>query len=310
MLANIYTHRMKKNKLLILGIILLFNLSCSNDDIETNEIETIDNFKIEQYHAFYAQYDVQYLPDPNFSNLVKFEYDTDNRIKKRIGDIVNFSFGGGSVHDSLYTELVYNNNKVHMEKKIAPFGGYSEVAGNESTITFDVNNRMIQKITFKEYNYPQIDTTHYNYETNGKLISYLKTSNYHTNVSTGPGWDTRLYEESNLYYSNNNLDSIVTTISYKWSNQPYTVLRNKITQHFDEYDNAINPFRKLQIFEETFNRSLSKNNFRDYRITSQDYYYSNNNFSQTPTISEPYEYFFQNWGFTYDENGEWIYSEF
>jgi hypothetical protein len=297
---------MTKDKLLLLGIILIFNLSCSNDDEGVNEIETTDNFYIENYYGFYAQYDVLYIPDPNFSNLVKFEYDTNDRIIKRIGDIVNFSFGGGSVHDSLYTELVYYNNKVHMEKKIAPFGGYSAIEGNETTITFDDNNRMIQKITFEEYSNPQIDTTHYTYA-NDKLISYLKTSN---STNQGSNWEFRNFEESNLYYTNENLDSIVTIYSYKPNFEDYTVLQRKETKIFNSYDNAQNPFRKLKIFNETFNRSLSKNNFTEYRKTSNYYNYPNNDFYLTPTLSETYEDFFQNWSFAYDENGEWIYNDF
>ncbi|GLB49404.1 hypothetical protein [Neptunitalea lumnitzerae] len=294
-----------KDKLFLFGFILIFYLSCSSDNEGFNGIETTDNFYIEKYNGFYAQYNVPLsLSNPTYDNLVKFEYDENNRIIKRIGDII-YTGIGGYLHDSLYTQLVYTNNEVHMEKKIAPFGGLLYVEGNEATITFDDNNRMIQKITFHENNNPQIDTTHFYYDNSGKLISYLKTSNRDTNLD----WDTRYYEESNLYYSNNNLDSIVTIISMKWSDQPYTILKNKQTQYFEEYDNAINPFRKLQIFEETFNRSLSDNNFTKYRVTSQAYHYLNNDYSQTPTMYEAYEIFSQNWSFVYDENAEWIYNE-
>ena len=83
----------------------------------------------------------------------------------------------------------------------------------------------------------------------------------------------------------------------------------KETQVFSNYDLAQNPFRKLQIFKETFNRSLSKNNFREYRKISGSYHYPNNNYNQTP-IFYPSNDESQNWNLIYDDNGEWIYNQF
>jgi len=301
---------MTKNKLLFFGIILIFNLSCSNDDSEMEEIITTDNFNIENYHGIYAQYAFNLsLNFPDYGdNLIKFEYDNQNRIIKRIGNVLvaNPASGiGGVLHDSLYSDLVYLDNKIYIEKKIAPFGGLSAVPENGTTITLN-NNRMIQKITYEEYNDPQIDTTSYTYA-NDKLISYIKTSN---NTTQGSNWEFRNFEESNLYYTNGNLDSIVTIHSYKPNFTEYTVLQKKETKIFSGYDNVQNPFRKLQVFKETFNRSLSKNNFTEYKKTSNYYNYPNNDFYQTPTISETYNDNFQDWNFAYDENGEWIYNEF
>lgn len=303
---------MKKTKLMFIALLitLITNFSCSNDDLE-NLIVPADNFKIENYHGSFGQYrtDLTVVLSDNEANLVKFEYDDQDRIIKRVGDLLTASSQsglGGIMSDRLYISLNYTGNEVKLERKIVPNSTTNAVPGDEKTITFDTKGKMIRKISYEEYNDPQIDTTHFNYDNNGKLISYLKTSNEHSS----PDWDTRRFEESNLYYSNNNLDSIVTIKSFKWSDEPYTILQNKKTQHFGGYDNVENPFRKLQIFEETFNRSLNRNNFTEYRKTSNSYLYPNNDFSQSPNITQTHEDFFQNWSFAYDENGELIYNGF
>jgi len=301
---------MTKNKFFFFGILitLLTTLSCSDDD-SGNLMPPGDNFKIASYHGFYAQYNIQLSQNIAQDNLVKFEYDQFNRVTKRIGDVVYASPNSGIegyLHNLLYTSVTYSNNKIYLEKKIDPNGNFTVVPENERTIALDFNNRMAQKITFESElgGIPQRDTTNYTYE-NGKLISYIKTSNF-----AGSNWDTRYFEESNLYYTNENLDSIVTISSRKSTDELYTVFEKKETQLFEGYDSAQNPFRKLQIFEETFNRSLSKNNFTEYRKKSSNYNYPGNDYSQTPVVTTPAELASQTWSFAYDENGEWIYNQF
>jgi hypothetical protein len=301
---------MIKNRLFYFAslILIITNLSCSSDDDETIVNEPIDNFYIESYHGFYAQYNGSLSTFFNYSNIISFEYDDSNRIIKRNGDMFNLSpngGGGGYLHDSLYTDLVYTNNKVRLEKKGTPFVE-NYIPNNETIIELDAHNRMIKKIRFQEYDYPERDTTNYTYS-NGKLMSFVKTSN---RVSTSGNWSVRYFEESDLYYTNDNLDSIVTIYSGKESSVPYTILSKKETQYFSGYDTAENPFRKLQMFEETFNRSLSKNNFTEYRKTSNSYHYPNNDYYQTPILYPTQEEAYQTWSFAYDEDGEWIYDQY
>ena len=292
----------------------LLILSCSSDDSDgVVTIDPVDDFKIEKYHGLYAQYNnISTIADPTQDNLIKFEYDEQGRIIKRIGDVLHTSFGVLVISDLLYTDLTYYEDKVYIEKKITPTGGTSGVAQNEATITFDVNNRMIQKI--RNYQISggqdvQVDTTNFSYN-NDKLVSYIKTSNKESTLWTGEVIGVRYFEESELYYSNSNLDSIVAISSRKYSDTPYIVLEDKETKIFSGYDSASNPFRKLQIFEETFNRSISQNNFTDYRVTRNGYHYPNNDFYQSPIVLPTYEESFQTWSFAYDENGEWIYDQF
>lgn len=299
---------MTKNNFFFYGMLiaLLTFLSCSDDD---GNIPPGDNFNIANYHGFYGQYDIQLSPNTTQDDLINFEYDQFNRITKRTGDVVYASPNSGIegyLHNMLYTSLTYSGNNIYLERKISPNGNFTTVAENETTIVLDFNNRMIQKITFEAElgSTPKRDTTNYTYE-NDKLISYIKTSNF-----VGSSWSTRYFEESNLYYTNDNLDSIVTVSSRKSTDELYTVFEKKETQVFEGYDSAQNPFRKLQIFEETFNRSLSKNNFTGYSKKSSNYNYPGNDYSQAPVETIPVEIASQTWSFAYDQNGEWIYNEF
>ena len=303
---------MIKNKFFFFGILisLIANFSCSHDDDSGEQVieQPVDNFYIESYHGFYAQYNGSLSTFFNYSNIISFEYDNSNRIIKRNGDMFHLSpnsGGGGYLHDSLYTDLVYTNNKVHLEKKGTP-SVENYIPDNETIIELDAHNRIIRKLNFNEHNYLERDTTNYTYS-NGKLVSYIKTSN---RVSTIGNWSVRYFEESNLYYTNDNLDSIVSIYSSKQSSVSYTIFSKKETQYFSGYDTAENPFRKLQMFEETFNRSLSKNNFTEYRKTSNRYDYPNDNYYATPTLGPTQEIVNQTWNLAYNENGEWIYDLF
>lgn len=297
---------MKINKLLIIGTLAvssLTNISCSTDDLT----ESVGNFNIEKYHGMHAQYDVQLSLNMAQDNLVKFEYDAQNRISKRIGNVVYASPSSGIegyLHNYLYTDLSYSDNKIYLEKKILPNGNFTTVPSNETTFELDSDGRLLQKISFEEFIAPQIDTTDYTYF-EGKLSSFTKRI-YHDL----PDGDIINYEASTLYYTNGNLESISTVFSTKYDDIPFVVLDKKETQLFSGYDNAQNPFKKLQIFEETFNRSLSENNFTEYVKISNTYTYPDNDYYQTPILGPTQQETVQSWYFIYDENGNWMYDQY
>lgn len=265
-----------------------------------------DNFKIKSYHATYLHYPFTLYVHPNHDNLVKFEYDLNGRIAKRIGDIIHIPSGGSYISSSLYTSLNYDDNKVHLVK--ATSDNSIDIFQYESIISLDAQNRMSQKIIIKETSSsiePVKDTTNYTYS-DGKLTAYIKT--YTDN--SHPDFNTRYFKESNLYYTGANLDSIVTLKSMKFSDWTYAILLEKESEIFSGYDNAHNPFRNLQIFEETFRRSLSQNNYTEYKKTRSLYNYPNDDYSQDPTLSPAQEVSFQRWDLIYNSNGEWMYNEF
>lgn len=304
---------MKQTFFFVLILSFLF-FGCSRDDnADQYGFEPVDDFYIQNYHGFYAIYGGNLSSSYDGDDKVKFIYDDENRIIERIGDIVYTSSGsgvGGYLHDSLYTEITYETNKATLIKKIHPFGGFSQVPENEQVITFDSRGRMTQKINYHEYNSPaQIDTTNYIYE-NDKLVEYTKTYTYNYSINDNDV-SLRFFEEFSLYYTNANLDSIIRIHKSKYSEEPYVVILSERAYVFSGYDSSKNPFRKLSMFDETFFRSLSKNNFTDYRVKTRNYHYPNNDYSSSNGYYGPYqETSFQTWSFAYDEDGEWIYDEF
>lgn len=285
---------------------LLFGCTPDNNSNITTDELAVDDFYIQSYHGMYGQNGNSLFLNTNGDNLVKFEYDAQNRIIFRIGDIVHISGGGGYLHDSLYTEVTYENDKATLTKKIHPFGGLSQVRANYQTITFDSRNRMVQKINFLEHNNPEeIDTTRFTYLDN-KLVKYRKT---YTDAPDYLDYSLSFFIESDLYYTNDNLDSIVTIKTRKFSDEPYIIIAGKEVEIFSQYDTAKNPFRKLSMFDETFFRSLSKNNYSDYRKIEIPYAYPDSDYTQPGYYGPRQETEFQTWSFAYDAEGEWIYDE-
>lgn len=297
-------------KIILLAGLFLF-LSCSKEDNPTTPVNPIqeDNtpFYIQDYFSANAQYSVNLVLNPNSDNLVKFEYDANNRIIKRIGDIIYIAGGaggGGYISDILFTDLEYFDNKVKLTKRSS--ASSLIVQPHESIITFDSENKMVQKIINYQANNSQNikhDTINYTY-INNRLIHFTKTYKESSN-----GYETRYFEDSSVSYNNDNLSTIVTIFSVKYSDMPHVIFIAKETKQFGGYDNAINPFRKLSIFDETFYRSLSKNNFTTYTKVGSQYIYPNNDYSQTPVLGQETQQGFQNWSLNYDVNGQWLYNQ-
>ena len=289
------------NSLLILIALIL--ASCSDESTDTTYTNTI---WIDSYNAVYAHFPIVLYVTPTTDNLVKFIYDDNNRIVRKTGDIIYTSPGSGGagyLSDSLFTDLDYYDNKVSLTKNIS-YLGYT-VPTHESIVTFNSNNGMNSKTrNFQLFSgVLRKDTTLYTYS-NNRLSHFIKTYN----KVTGEGYDIRFSEESTIYYTSGNVDSIVTIFSRKYSNAPYTVLEMKEVEIFDGYDSAQNPFKNLQIFEETFNRSLSTNNYSQYKMTKQIYQYPDYDFYQEPFSYPIQEIVTKNWNLLYDITGEWIYN--
>lgn len=69
-------------------------------------------------------------------------------------------------------------------------------------------------------------------------------------------------------------------------------MQSKVVEEFSNYDSAINPIKNLSLFEETFYRSLTNNNFRKYERKEYDV---DNNLIL---------FSFKNWTLIYDESGK------
>lgn len=264
-------------KKIILLIIIATFFGCCNEDENTT---SVNNF-IDKYNVFYMMYPQGILSNSGTDNNVKIEYDSYNRISKRIGDLrpidqatgYNFIFT-----NEFYDQLTYTSNEIFIEKKSS--NAAVIVAKFERKLILDSQNRIVKKINFHELGFPATDTTYYTYDSNGRLKE-SKNSVFHQ------------VETANFYYNQaNNLDSIVTK-KVHYENPLY-----KIVEHFSEYDNAENPLKNLVIFEETFYRALSKNNFKKYERKEYDGAYELMGTS------------YRTWNLQYDSNGKVKFDQF
>lgn len=259
---------MKKTLLLIFGAL---TISCNSDDNSSTISEP--NYHINEYF-----FDNMIYPNgvmENLDNLVKIEYDSNLNITQRKGGYSPFDPATGYSFifmDNLYDQLTYSSNEILIEKKTT---STFTIPKFERKIFLDNNNRIIKKAIFREFDLTPRDTVYYSYNTNGKLLESRNGSNDSYN------------EVSKFYYNSaNNLDSVVTR---KYNS---TALQSKVVEEFSNYDSAVNPVKNLFIFEETFYRSLTHNNFRKYERKEYDV---DNNLTF---------FLFKNWILIYNELGE------
>ena len=281
-------------KRIILIVVLLFFISCDKDDISPT-----DNL-IDGYFMTYMDYDpssfnIAYIHSEEF--LIKLEY-SGNKVIKKKGDYLPSLIQGtfGFFSQDIFDEVSYSKNKIIIEKKSFSLIIYPSIR------TIELNNEgyMIKKTIPKILGVSGGDTIIDNFTKEYVYNSQkLLTETYLTkrvNYSSNPN-NLKYYENALFYYNaDNNLDSIITIRqSYDEINDNY-ISTQKVVEIFSDYDNASNPTRNLNIFEETFNRSLSKNNYSSY--TKNTYLYSNGILNPTPS-----SVLGKNWTYAYDEEG-------
>lgn len=249
---------MKKININILIIITLIILSsCSSEENSSND--PIIEFSPQSYFFRYMDYPTGMVLNPNLDNLVKINYNSENKIINRIGGIFYLSPNSGFTSmftDEIYDEVSYLNNEIKIIRKTS--STIYSIYSFERKLILDNQNRIIKKIIYQQYANPTNDTISYFYNNLG-LINESISGNIN-----------QFNQISKYYYNQNqNLDSIVTKKQYQ--NEPYYSKEKEI---FSNYDNALNPLKKLILFEETFKRAISKNNFKKYE---KIIYNSNNN---------------------------------
>jgi hypothetical protein len=274
-------------------------LGCDKDDISLS-----DNLRLESYYAYYMDYDPSI--DPLFGPggafpQVQLEYSKNKLVKKK-GDFLSGPGNYGYIFfEDIVDELSYSKNKIIIEKK-----SYNPLIDRLYTRlrTIDLSNDgLMMKKTILELgasgNFSDKDTVtiQYTYNSNKKLTETYLTKKI---SSSSIGSYIRYYENSLYYYNqNNNLDSIVT-IRHSYNGNGYNSSyypSRKVVEFFSNYDNASNPTKNLFMFDETFKRSLSKNNYASYK--NSIYYYSNDGVLNSVPGSESGK----TWTYAYDEEG-------
>ncbi len=271
---------MKKISYLTITLLTLFAFySCSDDDDDDpTSVERIDS-----YYYRYMHYPTSVMNNQDTDNLVKFEYKGDDIIK-RTGGLLHASSSSGYSYvftDILYEEISYENNQIRIVSKIDS-EDYS-VAPNERIITLNNKSQMIKKINNRT-NDNIVEATDYIYNSKDILIQSIKNKQY-------KNFD--LTETSDFHYdNNNNLDSIITVVKH------LDELVNNTKEVFLDYDNSPNLVKNLIIFEESFYRALSQNNYSKYQMFK---YENNNNLILNREDI---------WNFFYDDSGNIDFSKY
>jgi hypothetical protein len=266
---------MKIVKILSLLAILFF-VSCSKDE---SPKETNVEPDIQAYNSTYMHYNEPILVvsgtpvlngepigvQPSFkssngNSMIK--YDSSGKIIKRIGGFapVPPSIGGNLSHvfsDDVTEDIIYNNDEIKITKNISNCNSCSF----ETKIKLDGKNRMVKKIVFNKASLFN-DTILYTYSNLNLIGETLKI--YGRSKGIGKTHDKAKY----YYNQKQNLDSIVT---YEYGDNFVSsegiiksVEISKSVEVFSNYDNAFNPLKKLIIFDETYFRAISKNNYAKY----------------------------------------------
>ncbi len=253
-------------------VLLLFLFGCNSDEIEMTEIRT------ETYLKKYMNYPSCVYPSRYPSSFTYINWSSDymandsisicydnNKIVKRVGYLLlgNSGMGYPSMFTrDIYDTLIYTNNQLTILTK-SKSQSISGVSAYKKVIYYE-NNRISKTVQSYQYTDEQDITVFYTYSNNllTKKIGYIGTN---------------LYFQSDFYYNNNsNLDSIISRVSeYNSQNDNFEInlsSKNKIKEVFENYDKNKNQLKPFIVFDETFNRSLSANNYGKY-----NYFYFNTN---------------------------------
>lgn len=250
-------------------VILISLFSCKDNEIESGAIKT--GLYLKKYMNYPSHvYPLGESSDFTYVNVnigsttksdtIFIEYYKD-KIIKRIGwyHEGHASTGFFSIFSKdVYDTLIYTNNQLTiLTKSKSP--SISGVAAYKKVIYYK-NGRISKTVQSYQYTYDRDITVDYTYTNNllTKKIGYRGTD---------------LYFQSDLYYNNNsNLDSIITRESrYNFDTETREIdfsSPNRTKETFENYDNNKNPLSSFIVFDETFNRALSANNYKKY-----NYYY-------------------------------------
>lgn len=242
-------------KLFLLFVLGLTIFSCNRDDEQTQEKEypLVTKINIDFLSG--------YSPSPDY---FYFEYDNQNRLIRRNGGFLQQSQATGYhgfFTDKIYTSLVYTDNLITIED----FSSDPQFIPlkNSKYITLNSKNQIeIKEIPdFINANLNKKQVFKYS---NNRLTEILTTF---PNMPHYPSPDDFIltYLEKFYYDSRGNLKKTEYIAQENGKNT-----EGKIIRTFENYDNSLNPFKRLYLLDNYFYFSLSKNNYRKYTETTYD----------------------------------------
>lgn len=274
---------MKIKYFLIIPLLLMLIISCSRDQVPEKMVQ---NDPLVAKIATAVLYPGA-MPYHNAELMFYYTYDGNERLTKKIGGFlpVSGSTGlGGFFTDKIQTNLKYENDKVTVEDvSIDPD---FTIPKNIKYFKLNSSNLILEKeIPHRSSAYWDKKQL-YTYK-NGMLDEITTTLPNMPYDPTDPNDYIITYSEKFFYDGSKNL---IRTEYFELQNG----VKNgeKIIRFFENYDNSYNPFKRFTLLDEYFYRSLSQNNFRNYKEEKTE--------SGITNVSQ------QEWGFNYDTSGQII----
>lgn len=151
----------------------------------------------------------------------------------------------------LYDTVVYSDNEIELITKSN--NAYIPLNENRRTYTF-ANGKIQMKVAYTANSTPENDTTLYFYGTDQVLDKVIEKH--------GDQYTIKIFS----FNSSGNLDSVSGKTSYAIDSTLLSTMQEK----FRNYDSSPNPLRGFGLWDETFYRSLTKNNFRSYNFEKRN----------------------------------------
>lgn len=267
-----------KHKIILALSLLIFLTSC-----ERNEIDPINQLSnITEYNPLYMNFDYSYgYNDFRFfdGENITLEY-SNSKITKKTANLILVNTSYNFIRLSIVEELTYKGNEIEIVRKSTD---NTNIPLYQKRIYMNPDGKTISQIIIK--NSSITDTLKFKYE--GKNLDNITI------------YDKGIKSKLKFYYNQNqNLDSIITkygNLNYNNTKGEYSYIYNETEKRrqkevFSNFDMFINPMKQLNIFDDTFIRSLSYNNYKTYKR----YFYDNDNVLRN--FSE------ENWNFVYENN--------
>ena len=177
-----------------------------------------------------------------------------DRFSLRMGGFTQFAYSGGyySVFTPLrYDTVIYDAGSIMV---VAESTGNGILYKQVDTVYYRVSNNMPQTKIYYDRMALAYDTTLYYYSPDQKLTRSIEDFN------------GTVYEKTYAYSPAGNVETIEGKITARSSGNVLYTSR----ETFGDYDNTPNPLKAYWLWDESFERSLSQNNFRAYSYRKWD----------------------------------------
>lgn len=257
-----------KQLILICPLILLL-LSC--DKVKEDTPPRIGNYA--------AQYMVHMNHGLHYTTFKGYSLEYDNsQVARRTGSAACILSNSCQNEPAIIDDLAYGDNSIRITDR-----SNNEMSIMEGEWVFGMKNPdQPAYLLIKEKNQKTYDSLAYTYSSSGK-ISQIVTYSVYRDASEVTA--SKKFIKKFFFNSQDNLEKVETRQLLVEG----FVLTLTI-EEFDDYDASINPFKGLFMFGDTYYRSLSKNNFREYRKEEIDMQYKISVAKQSA-----------NWALTYDQ---------